>query len=426
MGLAPVSEGCRNKDWFASNDTGVIARDSHESGEESGPVADSGNPDTALDGDADGFTVGEGDCDDDNAEVNPDRSEVCNGIDDDCDEAVDEGIEVSIWCADTDTDGYGSDADQVESCVEPPGYSEQCSDCDDLDAAVHPTAVEYCDEIDQDCDGETRDGDSVDAFDWYEDADNDEFGNASSTRSDCDQPEDFIADSSDCDDTDPTVNPSATESCNSVDDDCDGSTDEGLTTTFFADGDTDGFGDASNSIEACNRPSGYVLDSTDCADTDESIYPGAPEDCNSADDDCDSFVDEGVTSTYYADSDNDGFGDPLNTVESCSRPSGYVNDDSDCDDSDAGVYPGASETCDGVDNDCNGESDDGVTNAYYYDGDSDGYGDAAISTYACSAPAGYVANNLDCDDADAGANPSATESCDGSDTDCDSHVDEGC
>jgi len=105
---------------------------------------------------------------------------------------------------------------------------------------------------------------------------------------------------------------------------------------------------------------------------------------------------------------------------------GYTEYEGDCDDSDASIYPGAVEVCDGIDNDCDGEVDEGVTNPYYEDADGDGYG---LSTYGpvmtCSPPAGYVSNNLDCDDSDASIYPGAVEVCDGIDNDCDGEVDEG-
>jgi hypothetical protein len=144
------------------------------------------------------------------------------------------------------------------------------------------------------------------------------------------------------------------------------------------------------------------------------------------DNDCDGQVDEGAKSTFYQDADGDGYGNPGATTEACSAPDGYVTDNTDCDDADASVNPGATEICDGVDNDCDGQVDEGVQSTFYQDADGDGYGNPGATTEACSAPDGYVTDNTDCDDADDDVHPGATEVCNGIDDDCDGNVDEGC
>ncbi|MBK7684583.1 MAG: putative metal-binding motif-containing protein [Bacteroidetes bacterium] len=125
------------------------------------------------------------------------------------------------------------------------------------------------------------------------------------------------------------MNPGATEVCNSIDDDCDGLTDEGLTlTTYYADADGDTYGNALVSQSTCSgAPVGYVLDATDCNDAVAAINPGATEVCNGIDDDCDGLTDEGLTpTTYYADADGDGFGNPAISQTTCSgAPVGYRN-----------------------------------------------------------------------------------------------------
>ena len=149
-------------------------------------------------------------------------------------------------------------------------------------------------------------------------------------------------------------------------------------TTWYADADGDGYGDSSDSQDACSAPSGYVADSTDCDDSDNAINPGAAEACDGIDNDCDSSVDEGVQTTFYRDADGDGLGDSSDSQDACSAPSGYVSDATDlCDDLSACNYDSnsfANAACDTLDAcgvcggsgipagdcDCSGNVDDAI------------------------------------------------------------------
>ncbi len=216
-------------------------------------------------------------------------------------------------------------------------------DCDDSDPSVFPGATEFCNGVDDDCDGFV-DNNAVDATLWYLDSDSDGFGDASIDSLDCSAPSGYVADKTDCDDSDPAVNPGAMEVCNGMDDDCDGDIDNNAAdaTTWYLDSDGDGFGNGSTDSLDCSAPSGYVADNTDCDDSDPAVNPGATEVCNGIDDDCDGGVDINAVdaTTWYLDSDGDGFGDPAVDSVDCTMPSGYVADSTDCDDADPSIPPG--------------------------------------------------------------------------------------
>ncbi len=304
------------------------------------------------------------DCDDGDASIHPGANERCDGVDEDCDGAVDEDpVDPPAWYADVDGDGYGDPTVATSACLRPGGHVADATDCDDGDATIHPGADEHCDGVDEDCDGAV-DEEPVDGGAWYLDGDGDGYGDGGVSTTACGQPSGYVADGTDCDDADPAVSPGAQERCDGVDDDCDGAVDESPAVdapTWYADVDADGYGDAGSATAACSQPSGHVADGTDCDDGDPGIHPGASESCDGIDEDCDGSVDEGAVdgSTWYADADGDGYGDAASATTACAAPSGYGSDATDCDDSDPYSHPGAAELCDGVDNDCDGSVDGG-------------------------------------------------------------------
>ena len=230
----------------------------------------------------------------------------------------------------------------------------------------------------------------------------------------------------DCDDNDASINPSAVEICNDVDDDCDGQTDEELGAIYYKDADEDSYGDPGDTRQACVQPEGYVSDSADCDDQSAANYPGAPEQCDSVDNDCDGDVDEEVISTIYVDADGDGHGDPLLPEDNCIIPDGYSALDDDCDDTRDDVNPDAAEVCNDLDDDCDEvvDEDDALDAATWWaDVDEDGFGDAAATTAACDQPEGYADNADDCDDTLGDVNPDAEEICNDIDDNCDTVVD---
>ncbi len=384
------------------------------------------------------------DCDDLDAGTSPAARETCDGEDDDCDGSTDEAdaIDPATWYADADGDTYGDPAVTTAACDVPSGYVADATDCDDDAAATSPGADELCDAMDNDCDGAVDEDSAADAPTWYMDTDGDGFGNALYTRSECEQPPGYVALGTDCDDIDVDANPAATEYCDGDDDDCDGTVDEddaADATLYYADSDSDGYGDSSTATPSCTVISYLITDGTDCDDRNFDSNPGATEVCDvrDVDEDCDTLVDyddDSVTGTItiYADGDSDGYGDPAGSRTACDLLTGYQLNSDDCDDVDGSVNPAMAEVCDAADTDedCSGAADDDDASAtgkstYYLDDDGDGYGDADAPTDLCDADTGLVEDATDCDDADSSTNPAATELCDGIDNDCNGTYDDG-
>jgi MYXO-CTERM domain-containing protein len=317
------------------------------------------------------------DCDDTNAQIHPGATELCNGVDDNCDGVIDD--------VDGDSDGFLSPACGGD-------------DCNDSDPTIHPGALDvFCDGIDQDCDGT----DLCVGCPVVPPAPN-EGGICNGIDDDCDGLVDdgticfdddgdgFTEVGGDCDDSNPNVHPAATEEaiCNGIDEDCNGVPDDG---TDCSDDDGDGRTELGG----------------DCNDEDP-LVGGANADEGTTgdgrDNDCDGVVDNG---TDAFDDDGDG----------------YSESEGDCDDGDAGRFPGATELENALDDDCDGSIDEGTDGS---DGDGDGFcpgldldGDGTDECSDGSQPG-------DCDDGSFWVGPEAEEVCDGLDNDCNDEVDEVC
>ncbi len=387
-----------------------------------------------IDNDNDGFFDGE-DCDDTDPSINPDASEIPNNtIDEDCDG--------NILIIDLDGDGYNSDedCDDTDPFLNPGqmeipnnAIDEDCDgvalvidddgdgynsdeDCDDTNPNINPNQAEIpnnsidenCDGmiliIDQDNDGYNSDEDCDDSNPNINPDATEIVGNTIDENCDgiiegIDNDNDGYFDEVDCNDSDPNINPQAIEVCDGVDNNCNGVIDEGfMLNTYYLDDDMDGFGNSMFTVTACEQPPGYSPNALDCNDDNASISPNAEEiPNNTIDEDCDGEA-------LVIDMDADGF-----------------NSSEDCDDSNSEINPLAVEICDTVDNNCDGNVDEGWTLIQQYlDQDGDGYGDENFGIEACNLISGYVANANDCDDTNPEIHPSSEEIVNnGIDEDCD-------
>jgi hypothetical protein len=254
----------------------------------------------------------------------------------------------------------------------------------------------------------------------YDDADGDGYGFGEDVGKGCPEApgEGHASNNRDCNDGDDTVFPGADEVCDFVDNDCDGGIDESLRkTSWYADGDADGFG-GGESTSACAAPGlDWAPEPGDCDDSNPLVNPngieicneGIDDDCNGAADDDDFTVDPTTYLHWYLDGDGDTFGDRDVFEEACQAPTPEsILDGTDCDDLDATISPAAIEICDTIDNDCDDLIDDADPSIdpatqfpFFADADGDSYGDPLVITLACDSIAGYgVDNDDDCDDSD--------------------------
>ena len=387
----PGDEVCDGKDNDCNGLTDEGEVDTNSDGQ-----ADCVDPDDDGDG-----TPDDADCAPLDDAIHPAAIEACNGKDDNCDGSTDEGF------ADSDADGT---PDCLDTDKDDDGTPDAL-DCAPLDGNIHPGATEVCNGKDDNCDGLTDEKGSQGCDVYYADADGDGWGDKDNEACLCDPSAPWtVLIAGDCNDAIKAVSPAATEACEGQDTDCDGKTDEiGATncSTWWKDADKDGFGDPKVSACACGADATYTVQKgADCDDDHDTVKPGASELCDQLDNDCNSVTDEGFAlggaclagqggcqsqgafvcsgdgkgvvcdaqaigskTEICDDADNDCDGQ---TDEGCDvdgdgwcdagkqtigKPAVCPNGGGDCSDGVKAVHPGAAESCNGKDDDCDGQTD---------------------------------------------------------------------
>ena len=270
----------------------------------------------------------------------------CSGyLDSNCECYLDGSTTSATWWLDEDGDGYGDPSTEMEACSAPIGYTNNGMDCDDTNPLLYSFA--QCD---------------IDGCTGYLDNNCECYLNSSQEKS-----------------------------------------------TYWKDSDGDTYGDPNLSKEACTAPAGWTNNGMDCDDTNPKLYMFASCDF----DGCTGYLNDKCEcnslqekSTYWKDNDGDTYGDPNLSKEACTAPEGWTNNGMDCDDTNPQLYMFAPCDIDGctgyLDDKCECYLDSSQEKfTYWKDSDGDTYGDPSLYKEACTDPAGWTNNGMDCDDTDA-------------------------
>ncbi len=327
-----------------------------------------------------------------------------------------------LWACGSSLDGDGD------------GFDELSGDCDDANPYIYPGAQEFCNDTDDDCDGDVDEVGALGGESFHADADGDGYGIAGYDVDACSAPAGYAERRGDCHDGDPGIHPGAEEVCDHIDNDCDDRIDEDSAVdapTWYPDLDGDGYGDQEMPTPACEQPWDHVSGEAgvDCDDVDPNVNPAAEESCETSyDDDCDGDSNEadayGCTD-WYADLDGDGHAGTAACL--CEADGEYSFEQAtDCDDDDATVSPDATEADNWVDDDCDGEAQYTLDSAFRLEGvdsgdyagsflaggdvNGDGLGDLLIGScledsgggnagavYLVYGPAGHASSLADAD-----------------------------
>ena len=399
-----TGEGCEDTSADTAEDTGTADTTADTDG--SGEADGSGEPDTTPTGAAFGESCEvDAQCASGLCLVMPDRSICTQPCVADCPEGFACAPGMLPTAPSTDTCAPAEFCEDADGDTFGRGPACTGTDCDDDNARLNTISAEVCDNRDNDCDGQAdeqvaTDGDSCDSG---------QLGVCQSGALVC------VRGNNNC----VPVQTAGAESCNGLDDDCDGETDEN------ADGEvitaecysgpigTAGIGSCQNGLRFC---------AAGAFDACEGEVLPATEVCNGFDDDCDGIVDDGFTiAVYFRDLDGDGFGDITDTgLRTCNRPANSAIVTGDCNDGNPDIKPSATEIAgDDIDANCDGNE------LCFADFDDDGVRTSTATPVATSSCllAGYANAAMpagDCDDTRASVFPGATEVvADGRDNDCD-------